>query len=64
LLDGGHSKVTGRLAGAFRNIGKEKIRAATDADHGDWYQELFGPSVAAGILKPADLDGYRTDQVL
>tara|TARA_R110002049_G_scaffold114812_8_gene266170 strand:- start:14997 stop:15164 length:168 start_codon:yes stop_codon:yes gene_type:complete len=25
LLDGGHSKVAGRLAGAFRNIGKEKI---------------------------------------
>ncbi|RLA39929.1 MAG: cell filamentation protein Fic, partial [Gammaproteobacteria bacterium] len=24
LLDGGHSKVAGRLAGAFRNIGKEK----------------------------------------
>lgn len=25
LLDGGHSKVAGRLAGAFRNIGKDKI---------------------------------------
>jgi hypothetical protein len=25
LLDGGHSKVAGRLAGAFRNIGRERI---------------------------------------
>jgi hypothetical protein len=25
LLDGGHSKIAGRLAGAFRNIGQEKI---------------------------------------
>lgn len=25
LLDGGHSKVAGRLAGAFRNIGRDKI---------------------------------------
>ena len=25
LLDGGHSKVAGRLAGAFRNIGREQI---------------------------------------
>jgi hypothetical protein len=28
-------------------------------DHGVWYRELFGPSVAAGIVKPADLAGYR-----
>ena len=34
-----------------------------DADHSDWYQELFGPSVTAGLLKPADLAGYRNDQV-
>ena len=29
----------------------------------DWYQALFAPSVAAGILKPADLAGYRNHQV-
>ncbi|MBK8521254.1 MAG: Fic family protein [Chitinophagaceae bacterium] len=34
-----------------------------DADHGDWYRELFGPSVTAGIIKPADLAGYRNHQV-
>ena len=28
-----------------------------------WYQALFSPSVRAGILKPADLAGYRNDQV-
>ena len=29
----------------------------------EWYQELFAASVAAGILAPADLAGYRNDQV-
>lgn len=28
-----------------------------------WYLALFSPSVAAGILKPADLAGYRNSQV-
>jgi hypothetical protein len=28
-----------------------------------WYQALFSASVRAGILKPADLAGYRNDQV-
>jgi len=28
-----------------------------------WYQALFSPSVQAGILRPADLAGYRNDQV-
>jgi hypothetical protein len=34
-----------------------------DEDHGTWYRELFAPSVTAGLLKPADLAGYRNDQV-
>jgi hypothetical protein len=34
-----------------------------DADHRVWYRELFAPSVAAGLLKPSDLAGYRTNQV-
>ncbi len=34
-----------------------------DHDHGTWYRELFAPSVTAGILQPADLAGYRNDQV-
>ncbi len=31
--------------------------------HQRWYQKLFGPSVAAGILSVADLVGYRRDSV-
>jgi len=36
---------------------------AARADHGTWYREMFGPSVSAGILKPADLAGYRNGPV-
>ena len=32
-------------------------------DHGDWYRELFSPSVAIGLLKASDLAGYRNSQV-
>jgi hypothetical protein len=34
-----------------------------DRVHPEWYRELFAPSVAAGILKPADLAGYRNGPV-
>ena len=34
-----------------------------DEDHGTWYREMFAPSVTAGLLKPADLAGYRNGQV-
>ena len=34
-----------------------------DRDHSTWYRELFGPSVTAGILKPADLAGYRNGPI-
>jgi len=34
-----------------------------DNDHGRWYREMFGPSVTAGLLRTADLAGYRNDQV-
>lgn len=37
--------------------------AVVDQDHGTWYRELFSPSVTAGLLKPADLAGYRNAQV-
>lgn len=33
------------------------------ADHGAWYRDMFGPSVTAGLLKPADLAGYRSGPV-
>lgn len=41
----------------------ENPGAVVDSDHGDWYRELFSPSVTAGILQPSDLAGYRTGQV-
>lgn len=34
-----------------------------DNEHGDWYRELFAPSVTVGLLKPSDLAGYRNHQV-
>ena len=41
----------------------ENVGEVVDDDHGDWYRELFAPSVTAGLLKPADLAGYRNNQV-
>ena len=37
--------------------------AVGDDDHGDWYREMFGPSVTAGLIRTADLAGYRNDHV-
>ena len=34
-----------------------------DDDHGDWYREMFGPGVTAGLLQPANLAGYRNNPV-
>jgi len=34
-----------------------------DEDHGTWYRQMFAPSVTAGILRPADLAGYRNSPV-
>lgn len=34
-----------------------------EIDHGRWFRELFDPSVAVGLLQPADLAGYRNHQV-
>jgi len=41
----------------------ENPGAVSDDDHGDWYREMFGPSVTAGLLRTADLAGYRNYQV-
>ncbi|MGJ8641279.1 MAG: Fic family protein [Opitutaceae bacterium] len=34
-----------------------------DDDHGNWYRQLFAPSVEVGICKPSDLAGYRNGSV-
>ena len=41
----------------------ENAGEVADHDHGAWYRELFALSVAMGLLKPADLAGYRNAQV-
>ncbi|GAB6044364.1 Fic family protein [Endothiovibrio diazotrophicus] len=41
----------------------ENPGAVTERAHGAWYREMFGPSVAAGLLRPADLSGYRNGPV-
>lgn len=35
----------------------------TQEDHGEWYRQMFAPGVGAGILRPADLAGYRNAPV-
>jgi Fic family protein len=34
-----------------------------DYDHGDWYRELFAPSVTSGIISAGDLAGYRNQPI-
>lgn len=34
-----------------------------DDDHRVWFREMFAPGVTAGILRPADLAGYRNGSV-
>ena len=42
-----------------RALAGEPAGAVAEADHRTWYRELFAPSVAAGLARPADLAGYR-----
>jgi hypothetical protein len=46
-----------------RVLDDENAGLVAEEDHGAWYRELFAPSVAVGLLKPADLAGYRNGQV-
>jgi hypothetical protein len=56
---------------AYQNV-RESVRrvlqgvnpgTVADKDHSTWYREMFAPSVIAGLLKPADLAGYRNGPV-
>lgn len=49
--------------GLRRVLEGENAGIVADEDHGKWYQQLFAPSVQAGILRAADLAGYRSGQV-
>lgn len=44
-------------------LANENPGTVADEDHGGWYRELFAPSVGAGIVRPADLAGYRNGPV-
>lgn len=50
-----------------RSLGKvlqgENPGTVADKDHGTWYREMFTPSTVAGVIKPADLAGYRNGPV-
>jgi Fic/DOC family len=56
---------------AFREVRKsvqkclegQNAGQVADHDHAIWYRELFAPSVTAGLLKLADLAGYRNAPV-
>jgi fido (protein-threonine AMPylation protein) len=55
-----HQVVQRSIARVLRG---ETPGVVAEEDHRAWYREMFAPSVAAGILKPADLAGYRNGQV-
>ena len=56
---------------AFESVQKSLIKvlagenagSVADIDHADWYRQLFGPSVTAGIISAVDLAGYRNGPV-
>lgn len=46
-----------------RVLSGENAGTVADQDHREWYRELFGPSVTAGLVRPSDLAGYRNGPV-
>jgi hypothetical protein len=46
-----------------RILHNENPDIIAEEGHSTWYRELFAPSVTAGILRPADLAGYRNNPV-
>lgn len=50
-------------ASVGRIIAGENPGAVADDDYSTWFTQLFEPSVVAGILRPADLAGFRNGQV-
>ncbi len=49
--------------GLARVLRGENAGKVAGDDHGTWYREMFTPSVTAGLLRPADLEGYRNAPV-
>ena len=46
-----------------RVLGGENPGTVAEEDHGAWYREMFAPSVTAGMVRAADLAGYRNAPV-
>jgi fido (protein-threonine AMPylation protein) len=46
-----------------RVLRAENPGKVAEEDHRTWYREMFAPSVAAGLIDPGDLAGYRNGQV-
>ena len=44
-------------------LSKENAGLVVRRDHHDWYAELFGPSMTAGIVEASQLAGYRRSPV-
>ncbi|MBF0469996.1 MAG: Fic family protein [Gammaproteobacteria bacterium] len=44
-------------------LGGDNPGTIVDDDHRTWYREMFAPGVTAGLLRPADLAGYRNGPV-
>jgi len=60
---GYHDAFQKTLVSVRKTIGGENTGKVFENDLQDWYRALFSPSVQAGILKAADLAGYRNSQV-
>lgn len=46
-----------------RVLGGANAGKVADDDHGDWYRQMFGPSIESGLVDAASLAGYRSGQV-
>lgn len=42
----------------------ERAGEVAEEHHRTWYREMFAPSVAVALLRPADLASYRTDRLI
>ena len=60
----GYWQAFNAVKGSVRRVlAGENPGLVADQDHGEWYRELFAPSVAAGLVKAANLAGYRNGPV-
>ena len=52
------------MRGSVRRVLEgENPGTVAEEDHGTWYREMFAPGVAAGLVRPSNLAGYRNAPV-